>query len=178
MALVAQGDRDALSVLVTRHQAKVLGLAYRFLGQPELAEDVAQDVFLRVWQKAARFRPEARFTTWLYRLTANLCWDRRRRAMREARARAEVPERGSAAEPAVAVDIQERVQRVRRAVANLPDRQRLAVILHRYAGLSHREIAEVTGWSGKAVESCLVRAYESLRKSLSDLNPREPGRID
>jgi RNA polymerase sigma-70 factor (ECF subfamily) len=178
MALVAQGDRGALSALVKRHQARVLGLAYRFLGQPDIAEDVAQEVFLKIWRNAASFRPEAQFTTWLYRLTANLCWDLRRRAARETRSHAMVPELGSAADPAEAVDSHERAERVRRALTRLPDRQRLAVILHRYEGLSHREIAEVTGWSAKAVESCLVRAYESLRKWLSDLDPRKPERTD
>jgi RNA polymerase sigma-70 factor (ECF subfamily) len=172
MALVAQGRREAFTVLVGRHQAGVMGVAYRFVGQRDVAEDIAQDVFLKVWRSASAFRPEAQFTTWLYRLTANLCWDRRRRAAREARFRIAFSQMRTASEPPSNLDSQERVERVRRAVARLPDRQRLAVILHRYAGLSHREIAEVTGWSVKAVESCLVRGYGALRKWLAQLDPR------
>ncbi|MGD8452713.1 MAG: sigma-70 family RNA polymerase sigma factor [Phycisphaerae bacterium] len=171
MRRVGEGDRDALGLLVERHQAKVVALAYRFLGRWDAAEDVAQDVFVRVWRAAAQFRPEARFTTWLYRLAVNLCWDRRRQAARELRllTAAPPPETGNAS--SVNMESRERVARVRRAVGELPDRQRLAVILHRYEGLSHREIAEATGWSQGAVESCLVRAYEKLRQSLSDMGP-------
>lgn len=85
MARVGQGSRDALGVLYQRHQANVIGLAYRFLGRWDVAEDVAQDVFVRVWRAAATFRPDARFTTWLYRVAANLCWDRRRQAAHDQR---------------------------------------------------------------------------------------------
>ncbi len=169
MARVGQGSRDALGVLVRRHQAKVVGLALRFLGRWDVAEDVAQDVFVRVWRAAATFRPEAQFMTWLYRLASNLCWDRRRQAARELRLRSTAPKPGSADPPSATLENRDRIERVRLAIAELPDRQRLAVILHRYQGLSHNEIADTTGWSQSAVESCLVRAYESLRKSLSDM---------
>lgn len=169
MLLVGQGDRAALGVLVQRHQAKVVGLAYRFLGRWDAAEDVAQDVFVRVWRAAVTFRPEARFTTWLYRLAANLCWDRRRQAARALRLHSAAPGPRSDDPSSVTLETRERIARVRQAVAGLPDRQRLAVIMHRYQGLSHNEIAEATGWSQSAVESCLVRAYENLRKSLLDM---------
>ena len=169
MLRVGQGNRDALGVLVQRHQAKVVGLAYRFLGRWDVAEDVAQDVFVRVLRAAAAFRPEAQFTTWLYRLAANLCWDRRRQATRELRLHSTSPARGIDDPPSATVESRERVARVRQAVADLPDRQRLAVILHRYQGLAHKDIAEATGWSEGAVESCLVRAYENLRNLLSDI---------
>jgi RNA polymerase sigma-70 factor (ECF subfamily) len=169
MLRVGQGNRDALGVLVRRHQAKVVGLAYRFLGRWDVAEDVAQDVFVRVLRAAAAFRPEAQFTTWLYRLAANLCWDRRRQAARELRLRSTSPVRAIDDPPSATVESRERVARVRQAVADLPDRQRLAVILHRYQGLSHKEIANATGWSQGAVESCLVRAYENLRNYLTDM---------
>ena len=169
MLSVGRGDRDALGALVRRHQANVVGLAYRFLGRWDVAEDVAQDVFVRVWRAAAEFRPQAQFTTWLYRLVTNACWDRRRQAGRELRLRSAAPSPGCDAPPSAALESQQRIARVRQAVAGLPDRQRLAVILHRYQGLSHQEIADATGWSQSAVESCLVRAYEKLRASLSDL---------
>jgi RNA polymerase sigma-70 factor, ECF subfamily len=168
MSLLAQGKCEALDVLVLRHQAHVFGLAHRFLGQWDLAEDVAQEAFVRVFRGAAAFRPEALFTTWLYRLVTNLCWDQRRKTARDVRLLAAVPPRAGHDPPSAAMENQQWIERVRNAIASLPDRQRMAVILHRYQGLSHREIAEVTGWSQGAVESCLVRAYEKLRSALSD----------
>jgi RNA polymerase sigma-70 factor (ECF subfamily) len=169
MARVGHGDRAAFGVLVERHQAKVVGLAYRFLGRWDVAEDVAQTVFVRVLYAAESFRPDARFTTWLYRLAANLCWDRRRQAAREARLSSTLPAPAASVQPAAAVETEERIKRVREAIAALPDRQRLAVVLHRYQGLSHPQIADATGWTQSAVESCLVRAYENLRSALSDM---------
>ena len=169
MQRLGRGDRAALAALVERHQTHVLSLAQRFTGHRDTAEDIAQDAFVRVYRAAPTYRPEARFTTWLYRLVVNLCWDRRRRAAREQRYRAGQREQRQAETPSAALDQRERAVRVQRAVQTLPDRQRLAVVLHRYQGLSHREIAEITGWSPGAVESCLVRAYESLRRALADL---------
>jgi RNA polymerase sigma-70 factor (ECF subfamily) len=168
MRRIAAGDRGALAELVHQHQARVLATAYRFLGDWGAAEDVAQETFLRVFRAAPDYQPRAAFTTWLYRLVVNRCWDRRRRQAREKRLHASLPPASEVTEPP-AVEQAERSAQIRRAVAALPDRQRLAVILHRFDGLSHKEIGEVTGWSRGAVESCLVRAYASLRKSLQDL---------
>ncbi len=170
MRLAGRGQREALGVLVRRHQERVLALAYRFLGSWDAAEDICQDAFIRVWESAARYDPVAEFTTWLYRIVANLCWDRRRRATREPGA---LPD--DAARLCVVVEDEapteqaERRERIRRAVAQLPDRQRLVLILHRYDGLPHRRIVEITGWSTGAIESCLVRAYDRLRELLADL---------
>lgn len=170
MRRVAEGDRTALAELMREHQARVLQIAFRFLGDRDAADDVVQEAFLRVFRAASDYRPEAAFTTWLYRLVVNLCWDQRRRSARERRLRL-----GLSGEPAVAepreAERSERAAQVRDAVAALPDRQRIAVVLHRFSGLSHREIAEATGWSVGAVESCLVRAYATLRQSLESLGP-------
>lgn len=169
MERIAAGERDALAILVRRHQSRVRALAFRFLGRWDAADDVCQDTFLRVFHSAASYRPDAKFTTWLYRVVANQCWDHRRRAARDPVQYAD-PLR--AADPSDGASMMERHETqdvVRRAVADLPDRQRLALVLHRFEGLSHAEIAEATGWSVGAVESCIVRAYASLRKRLSDL---------
>jgi RNA polymerase sigma-70 factor (ECF subfamily) len=167
MRLIAQGDREAFGDLVRTHQARVLRTAYRFLGSWDTAEDIAQEVFLRVHRAAPGYRPHAAFTTWLYRLVVNLCWDHRRRAVREKRLRLSLHLEEVRVDPREA-EQEERAAQIREAVMALPDRQRLAVVLHRFDGLSHREIAEATGWSVSAVESCLVRAYASLRKSMQD----------
>ncbi len=170
MRLVAQGRRDALAVLVNRHQQRVIALAYRLLGSWDAAEDACQEAFIRVWSSAARYRPDATFSTWLYRIVANLCWDQRRRWLREPGPLPLDETRLRLAEDdEPPTERAERRAIIQRAVAQLPDRQRLALILHRYDGLSHRQIAEVTGWSHRAIESCLVRAYDRLRHLLADL---------
>lgn len=169
IARIARGERAALAALFQAYAADLRRLAYRFLGDWDAADDICQEVFLRVRRSAAAFTPAARVSTWLYRIVANLCWDfRRRRRTR----RTEPLEAGHAlhadAESPEPPDTALQT-RVRAAVAALPDRQRLALILHRYEGLSHQEIAEMLGWSVKSVESCLVRAYRHLRTALQDL---------
>lgn len=169
VAAVGAGRVSALSELMRRHEDKVLALAFRTLGRWDQAEDVAQEAFLRVHRSARTFRPRAKVTTWLYRITVNLCLDHLRRAKRAPLAMSDhtvVP----AVESPDALEADERAAMVRRAVADLPDRQRTALTLHRYQGLSHREITDATGWSPKAVESLLVRAYATLRESLAELS--------
>ena len=170
MEHVARGERAALATLVRRHQERVLSLATRFLGRPEAAEDVCQDVFVRVFERAASYQPTAQFTTWLYRIVANLCWDYRRQARRSPLPLDTRASGIQASETSNAADQLEVQERIRRAVAELPDRQRLALILHRFQGMGHKEIAAATGWSTSAVESCLVRAYGRLRALLADLS--------
>jgi RNA polymerase sigma-70 factor (ECF subfamily) len=168
MVAVAEGDTAALGELARRHQRSALATAYRILGRWDAAEDVVQEAFIRVHRAAPTYQPSAAFSTWLYRIVVNLCRD----ALRKRRPEAEPPADLSdhrAAGPAAALEAQERGRAVQEAIARLPDRQRIAVILHRYAGLSHAEVAEATGWSISAVESCLVRAYAGLRESLKGL---------
>lgn len=169
VAAVAGGNLSALGDLVHRHQDRVLALAYRFLGCRHRAADAAQDVFLKIAHAAPRYTPDAAFTTWLYRIVVNRCLDEVRR-----RGRTPLPMSTVAADPpddvgADPLEAAETVEQVRAAIAALPDRQRTAVLLHRYEDLSHREIAEVTGWTPSAVESLLVRAYANLRKALAPL---------
>ncbi len=168
MARVAAGDRVALAELVQRHHERVWRLAYRCARQREEAEDIAQDAFVRLWRAAGRYQPTARFTTWLYRIVINLCLDAKRRRGRQPLRLADAPaQAGEQQRDAMVED--EMARRVRQAIDQLPDRQRTALVLHRYQDLSHQQIAEATGWSVKAVESLLVRAYAALRQSLADL---------
>ena len=83
MARIAKGDNDAFEILVDRHQASVLNLIYRFIGDRTQAKDLAQEVFIRVWQAAKTYKPEAKFTTWIYRITANLCFNELKSARRK-----------------------------------------------------------------------------------------------
>lgn len=168
MARVAAGDRAALAELVQRHHERVWRLAYRCARQREEAEDIAQDAFVRLWRAAGRYQPTARFTTWLYRIVINLCLDAKRRRGRQPLRLADAPEAQASEQQRDAMVEDEMVRRVRQAIDQLPERQRTALVLHRYQDLSHQQIAEATGWSVKAVESLLVRAYAALRQSLAD----------
>ncbi|MBM4037180.1 MAG: sigma-70 family RNA polymerase sigma factor [Planctomycetes bacterium] len=168
MSRVAAGDMGALGELVRRHQGAVGSFAFRMLGRRDAADDVVQEAFLHVHRAARRYRPEAKFTTWLYSIVVNLCRDVARRAQRAPVQLDDEPgpSTASATDPLVA---RERAERVRRALGALPERQRTAILLHRYQELSHREIAQATGWSESAVESLIVRAYATLRQELADL---------
>jgi RNA polymerase sigma-70 factor (ECF subfamily) len=169
MARLREGDRAALGELVRRHQQRALEIAVRTLGDPGLAEDVAQEAFLRVWRSAGDYTPKALFTTWLYRIVVNLCLDARkkRRALL-----GDAPDRADArlAPAEAGLEHADKVAIVRAALERLPERQRTAVVLHKHSGLTMREIAESTGWSESAVESLLVRAYASLRQWLTEFS--------
>jgi len=174
MAAVADGRMAALEELVRRHQDSVMAMAYRLLGRWDSAEDVAQDAFVRIYYAAPAYQPTAKFTTWLYRIVVNRCLDLKRRQARDPVSTAQTaidPPDDPATDP---LDARETVERVREAVRRLPDRQQIAVVLHRYEDLSHRAIADATGWSESAVESLLVRGYANLREALSDMNEIDP----
>jgi len=169
MTRLAAGDMAALGDLAKRHQDKVLSLSYRILGDWHISEDVAQEAFLRVYRAAKRYKPQAKFTTWLYRIVVNLCLDERRKQSKTAATLEDADTTVLAESESNAVERKEVVGLVKTAVAELPERQRMVVILHRYDGLSHGEISEVTGWTQSAVESLLVRGYANLREKLGKI---------
>lgn len=168
---VAAGDAQAFQALSDRHLDRTVTLAQRVLGNRAEAEDVAQDAFLRLWRNAYRFRPgEARFTTWFYRITVNLCLDRRRRPQMDDIE--SVPDPVDPGDDALTqIDRKERARIVGDAVARLPDRQRQAVALCYDAELSNAEAAMAMEVSVGALETLLVRARRSLRKQLTSLVP-------
>jgi|APFre7841882724_1041349.scaffolds.fasta_scaffold13026_4 RNA polymerase sigma-70 factor (ECF subfamily) len=164
---VAAGDARACSTLVDRHAGRVHGLASRLLGDAAEADDVSQEVFLAAWKHAGRWRPggSARFSTWLTRVTLNACRDRLR--SRRPTAPVEVLELlpGDAGPERRTLDA-ERVMRVRAAVAELPPRQREALVLCHYQGLRQDEAAAAMELSVDALESLLARARRALRLRL------------
>lgn len=169
MARLARGDMSALGQLVHRHQQKVLALAYRILGKWDGAEDVCQETFLRLHKVAKTYTPRAKFTTWLYRIVVNLCFDEQRKSARHAVPLEDVGSNIKANPSDNSLEKKELAAIVQNAINKLPERQRLAVVLHRYDGLSHEEISKVTGWTKSAVESLLVRAYTNLREKLGKM---------
>lgn len=166
----AAGDRTAFGTLVERHQDTVVAFVARFGGgwAAGAAEDIAQQAFLSAWQAIGQFEPRAKFLTWLLRIAANACLTHRRRQRLRRAAPLE-----AGAEPAAASGEtpDSEVESLRRALSELPDRQRAALLLRHYHGMRYDEIAETLGLSVPAVETLLFRARQALRSRLS-----EPGR--
>ncbi|MBO6635066.1 RNA polymerase sigma factor [Parvibaculum sp.] len=168
VAAVAKGDERSCRVLMDRHLARIVALGRRMLGNQADAEEVAQEVFLRVWTHAERWQPgRAQFGTWLHRVAANLCLDRLRRI----RGTVDIDEMPNleSDEPGPDRQLEERElsARVEAALQLLPERQRAAVVLSHYQGLSNIETAEVLEVTVEAVESLLSRARRQLRVSLA-----------
>ena len=165
-----RGDESAFAVLFERHRKRVLNTAYHFLGDRDAAQDAAQEVFVKVYTSGKAYRPNAAFTTWLYRITANACLDEVRKRKRSRLATNEEL-LDCIVDPAASPEVQARsnelAREVRAAIASLPESQRLAVILQRYEGLPYQQIADVLKTSVPAVESLLFRAKHSLRRALS-----------
>jgi len=177
MQKVRHGDMDAFQVLVERHQERVVGTIAKMLGDRFEAEDIAQTVFIRVWKSAARYRPTARFTTWLLTITRNLVFNEMRRRHRhpvDAMETEEMPlgahgrhADSSVVSPAVHLQMMELEDAIETAIALLPEPQRMTLILRRYEELPYEEIAKVMGTSIPAVKSLLFRARKELQKLLA-----------
>jgi RNA polymerase sigma-70 factor (ECF subfamily) len=164
---VGAGDQRACAALVDRHLPKVLGLAGRLLGNRADAEEVAQEVFLRVWRHAGEWRPGgAKFSTWLHRVTFNLCHDRLRRRRETTLDAIGDPPSG---EPPPGTELQRAAvtARVEAALAQLPDRQREAILLCHYQELGNIEAAEAMEISVSALESLLARGRRRLKELLA-----------
>jgi RNA polymerase sigma-70 factor (ECF subfamily) len=177
-----QGDRAAFAQLVRRHQMPLYNFALRQLRVPPVAEDVVQETFVRVVQNAAEFKHEARFTTWVYTITRNLCIDQlRKRALRkhpsldEARAGedGDGPTLGEqTADPRASVEREatgtELKERIARAVDTLPDEQREVFLMREIANLPFKEIAEITNVPENTVKSRMRYALERLQEALAE----------
>jgi RNA polymerase sigma-70 factor, ECF subfamily len=175
MRLVGQGDTNAFEELIEKHQALVAGTVARMLGSNSDVEDIAQQVFIRVWKSARRYVPRAKFTTWLLKITRNLVFNELRRTKR----RAHVPLQPDAGAedlplkddinlaPDASVLEMELRRTIEEAILQLPETQRMALVLRRYEQLSYEEIADVLNLSVPAVKSVLFRARSELRTRLS-----------
>ena len=180
MTRVGQGDDHAFEILVNRHQTSVLNLIYRFIGDRTQAKDLTQEVFIRVWQAAKTYKPKAKFTTWIYRITANLCFNELKLSRRKKWFlfhQSSDDQRGNTIEETLsdsassAEDLlldKERSRQISDALQGLPDNQRMALVLKRYDDLSYAEIAQIIGCSVSAVESLLVRAKRALQEKLKN----------
>jgi len=168
MARVAKGDQRAFRELARRHVPVMLGVARRILGNAAEAEDVAQEAMLRVWTHAPRWQPLALFRTWLSRVVVNLCLDRKRKAPW-----VDLEAAGELADPAPlageAAEAAERDRLLTAAIAELPARQRAAIVLSYTEGMSNAQVAEILDTTVSAVETLLVRGKQNLRRALADV---------
>jgi len=179
MLRVREGDTDALRELIERHQRAVINTIHRSIGDASEAEDLAQRVFVQVYRSAKRYKPTAKFTTWLFTITRNTILNEHRRRSRHPAESLEALQEPRDAEsagwqapdtttpdPAQEAVERELQEKIKEAVQELPEAQRTAVILCRYEGLSYEEIAEVLGCSVSATKSLLHRARLALKDKL------------
>lgn len=178
------GEAACFDALVARQRRPLLHYLFRMIGDLAVSEDLAQETFLRVYLARARYRREARFSTWLYRIATRLALNFLRDHRHQRRACSldaprgedeggwELPDRAPGVEARLVGD--ERRRRIQRAVAALPARQRAAVLMHKYQECDYREIAAVLRLSTSATKSLLFRAYETLRRELHDLGAERP----
>jgi RNA polymerase sigma-70 factor (ECF subfamily) len=177
MRRIATGDEQAFRLLVERHQNSVIGTIAKMLHDPTEAEDLAQQTFLRVWKHAKRWKPDAKFTTYLYTIVRNLVYNesRRRSRRKEVSANEREDETGqqvaaeTRAEPDAEVAQWEAHAEIDSVIASLPESQRTAVVLYAYESMSYEEIGEVLGTSVASVKSLLFRARTTLREKLGHM---------
>jgi RNA polymerase sigma-70 factor (ECF subfamily) len=180
MLRVRDGDDAAFNYLVERYRRAMISFMFRMVHNAAIAEDLSQEVFLRVYRSRASYSADAKFTTWLYRIATNLAVNHARDNKHE---RPEVKASIDAVdeETGLSIDVadsrlnveqdilrRERLQAIRKCVEALPERQRMAVMMHKYQEMDYRQIAEVLHLSESATKSLLFRAYETLRESLKD----------
>jgi RNA polymerase sigma-70 factor (ECF subfamily) len=178
MLRVRDGDGASFGVLLDKHRMPVVHFLYRMVQNHAVAEELAQEVFLRVYRSRATYEPTAKFTTWLFRIATHLALN----ALRDGRhertqerlddTSPDMPVRQVAdVKPSVEQSMvyQAKLDEVRKAVANLPEKQRAAVLMHKYHEMEYTQIAKVLNCSESAVKSLLFRAYETLRARLAHM---------
>jgi RNA polymerase sigma-70 factor (ECF subfamily) len=178
MLRVKEGDGASFTILLEKHRLPVIHFLYRMVQNQAVAEELAQEVFLRVYRSRGSYEPTAKFTTWLFRIATHLALN----SLRDGRYRrleehldddsSETPVRQvSDQRPTVEQRMlhQSRMEEIRRAVATLPEKQRAAVLMHKYEEMEYSQIAKVLSCSESAIKSLLFRAYETLRARLAHM---------
>ena len=180
MLRVKTGDESAFAYLVQKYRRPMIGFMYRLCHNPSTAEELAQEVFLRVYRSRTSYEPSAKFTTWLYRIATNLAVNHARDTRHERAentVRLDEPDQETGTTPDLADDSltaeesilkRERLAAIRGKVNALPERQRMAVIMHKYQQMDYQQIAGVLKLSESATKSLLFRAYETLREQLKE----------
>jgi RNA polymerase sigma-70 factor (ECF subfamily) len=179
MIQVRDGDEDCFGVLLDKHRNSLVHFLYRMVQDQPVSEELAQEVFLRIYKSRASYEPTAKFTTWMFRIATHLAlnWLRdEKNARSEERLdhdrggelqRWELPDRKPSVEQRMVYQV--RLQEIRDAIATLPEKQRAAVLMHKYQEMEYSQIALVLESSESAVKSLLFRAYETLRAKLAHM---------
>ena len=180
MLRVREGDDSGFSVLIEKYRKQIVHFMFRMSRNQAVAEELAQEVFLRVYRSRQTYRAEAKFSTWLYRIATNLGVNHARDTKHERTAQnvyLDQPDPATGTPPDVAdstVSVEqklvreERMNAIRKHVMALPERQRSAVIMHKYQEMDYKEIGDVLKLSESATKSLLFRAYQTLRENLKD----------
>jgi RNA polymerase sigma-70 factor, ECF subfamily len=180
MLRVAAGDEAGFNYLVQKYHRAIIHFLFRMVRNEAVAEEMAQEVFLRVYRSRESYRAEAKFTTWLYRIATNLAVNHARDTKHERSAQTiylDAPDEETGSTPDVADDepsVEQRLMRdermaaIRKHVMDLPERQRMAVLMHKYQGMDYRQIGDVLKLSESATKSLLFRAYQTLRDKLKE----------
>ncbi|WP_260704543.1 RNA polymerase sigma factor [Edaphobacter flagellatus] len=178
MLELRSGNMAGFDYLIQKYRKPIIHFMYRMVHNQAVAEELAQEVFLRVYRSRETYRAEARFSTWLYRIATNLAVNHARDTKQERSASTihldEVdPETGTTpdvADSAIGAESEmlrrERLNAIRQHVLALPERQRMAVLMHKYEGLDYKQIGDVLKLSESATKSLLFRAYQTLREKL------------
>jgi RNA polymerase sigma-70 factor, ECF subfamily len=180
MLRVREGDDSGFSILIEKYRKQIVHFMFRMSRNQAVAEELAQEVFLRVYRSRQTYRAEAKFSTWLYRIATNLGVNHARDTKYERTAQnvyLDQPDPETGTSPDVADSTlsaeqelvrQERMNAIRKHVMALPERQRSAVLMHKYQEMDYKEIGEVLKLSESATKSLLFRAYQTLRENLKD----------
>jgi RNA polymerase sigma-70 factor (ECF subfamily) len=178
MLRAAAGDEAGFNYLAEKYHRPIFHFLFRMVRNQAIAEELAQEVFLRVYRSRQSYRAQAKFSTWLYRIATNLAVNHARDTRHERAARTvylDAPDEETGTVPDVAGDelsaeqrllSEERVKAIRAHVMALPERQRMAVLMHKYQGMDYREIGDALKLSESATKSLLFRAYQTLRDKL------------
>ena len=178
MLRVKEGDGASFGVLLEKHRSSVVHFLYRMVQNQAVSEELAQEVFLRVYRSRATYEPTAKFTTWLFRIATHLALNALRDGKNERLQERldddssdmpvrQVPDSRPSVEQRMVY--QARLDEIRQAVATLPDKQRAAVLMHKYEEMEYSQIAKVLNCSESAIKSLLFRAYETLRARLAHM---------
>ncbi len=175
---ISKGDKSAFEELVKKYEHSVFNLIYRYIGNYTEVEDVAQEVFIKVWRKARSFRGKSMFSTWLYRIVVNHCLNYRSKYKQRPLSLDQMMEKENipnSMKQEIDFEKKKKAEIVRKAIDDLPGKQRMALILSKYEGKSYKEIAEFMNKSLSSIESLIFRAKVNLKKKLQPL--KEKGEI-
>jgi len=170
IALTAEGEDNAFRIIVDRYRDRIMNTAYKFTNEYDLAQDLSQEIFLKVWKHADTFRHDSALSTWIFRIAYNTAINFKNKNSKHNNADIDLINPKFIAQDETAKRTNKRrIEKLKEEIADLPERQRMALILKHFEGYSYSEIAEIMKTTQKAVENLLYRARETLRKSRGEL---------